>query len=148
MLAGLLAVALAGCGSTPPRPAKPDVDLHAPSATRRLEAVAVTEKQHDPSQVPALIDRLDDDDPAVRMMAGSSLTAITGHDTGYRPYASPAERLRQVALWRAWWGTQTGGQPPSSSGCPLPKRPSSPAASAPGTGGAGYTQGSTHVGSP
>jgi len=141
--------AIVGCGSTTPRPAVPDVDLHHPSATRRLEAVTVTAKQRDLAQVPTLIDRLDDEDPAVRLMAGSTLVSLTGHDTGYRPYASSEERQRQQATWRAWWSSQGHGAAPAApSPSPAGTRAPTPVGSAPRAGGAGYTQGATHGGPP
>ncbi len=113
---------------------RPEYDLRDPSATRRLAAVSTVEKSGDRSQVPVLIELLDDDDESVRMAAGSALKSLTGHDTGYRAFGSPAERREHVARWRAWWAASGGSRSPV------------PSASSPGT--AGYGVGGAHVRAP
>ncbi len=112
----------AGCGTPAPRPLTPEFDLRHPSATRRVEAVSATMAARDTTQVPALILLLEDDDDAVRLSAGAALRELTGHDTGYRAFAPPAERARQAAEWRAWWASR-GGAPapaPAPTGAPPP----------------------------
>lgn len=49
-----------------------------------------------------LIERLEDEDPVVRMAAHESLRKLSGEDFGYRSWAPPAEQERAVARWRAW----------------------------------------------
>jgi HEAT repeat protein len=100
---------LSACGSTAPRPVHPETDLHHPSATRRLEAVAAVDRSQDLAHVPALIELLDDPDPGVRLTASQALRDLTGRDTGYRAYGTPEERARQVAEWRSWWASRTSG---------------------------------------
>ena len=118
-----IAVALAGglvaaCGSTDPRPIRPEFDLHSSDASRRTQAVAQTNSTRDTSQVPALINLLDDDDAAARLAAGKALRDLTGHDTGYRAYAPPAERARQMEIWRAYWAAKNGNAAPARTSAP------------------------------
>jgi HEAT repeat protein len=103
LLAGLV---LGGCGETARRAVRPETDLVHPFAGVRMRAVGEVRRTGDTEYVPALIERLDDDDPAVRLAAGEALVELTGHDTGYEPWAEPAERRRQVAAWRAWWANR------------------------------------------
>jgi hypothetical protein len=81
---------------------RPEFDLHHPSGTIRAQAVEAVVERRDTSHLLGLVDRLDDDDPAVRLAAGGALRDLTGHDTGYRPYLPTAERRRHQELWRAW----------------------------------------------
>jgi HEAT repeat protein len=121
----LLGVA-AGCGAEPsPRPVRPEFDLHHPSGTIRLHAIAQVAARRETSQVPALIERLDDEDPAVRLQAAAALREITGHDTGYEAYFSPAERQRHVGLWRAWWAARSRAAPVPATRPPTPVPPPS-----------------------
>jgi HEAT repeat protein len=53
--------------------------------------------------IPALIDRLEDDDPVVRLSAHEALRRRTGEQFGFLPWADPPERARAVARWRSWW---------------------------------------------
>jgi hypothetical protein len=115
-LAAATPLLLAACGSTNPRPVQPETDLHHPSATRRLEAVAAVTSSRDMGHVPALIEMLEDPDPGVRMTAGQSLKELTGRDTGYRPFGPPEERARQAAQWRAWWASRGAGAAPATQG--------------------------------
>jgi HEAT repeat protein len=107
----LLGVLLAACANDRPRPIRPADDLRDPSSTRRVQAVSEVRRQRAAEHVPALIELLDDEDPAVRLVAGAALVDLTGRDTGYRPQADPAERRRQVEDWRRWWAA-TGAVPP------------------------------------
>lgn len=103
-LALLLAVGmLAACGETSRRVVQPEEDLVHPHAGVRMRAVGEVRRAGGTEHVPALIELLDDDDPAVRLATGSTLVELTGHDTGYEPWAGPAERRAQVEVWRAWW---------------------------------------------
>jgi len=132
-LAGVI-LFVPACASNESRPVRPEYDLRDPSATRRLVAIAAVEKSGDRTQVPVLIEMLDDDDDSVRMSAGSALKALTGHDTGYRAFGSPEERRAHVVRWRAWWATSNRGAPPVRI--------------APSPTPAGYTSGSADVRAP
>ncbi len=105
----LLSLLLAGCASDDTRPVDPDVDIYAPSGTRRAQAVQMVAAAGDASYVPELIALLDDRDETVRLQAHATLKEMTGHDTGYAPYMERAERAEHVARWRSWWETQQGG---------------------------------------
>lgn len=104
VLAVLLAAGLlAACGQTAQRVVRPENDLVHPHAWVRMRAVGEARRAGGTEHVPALIELLDDDDPGVRMAAGSALVELTGRDTGYEPWAGPAERRVQVEAWRSWW---------------------------------------------
>jgi HEAT repeat protein len=101
--AALALLLLAGCAAEPrPAPIRPEQDLHHPDPRRRTQAVQVVARERRPEHVPDLIELLDDEDPAVRMVAGATLSELTGRDTGYRAFASAEERRAQVRAWRAW----------------------------------------------
>lgn len=110
----LLALLALGACSSPPRPLRPAEDLASPNPSIRAQAAGEAARLGLDGLVPALIELLDDEDATVRLMAGRSLRLLTGHDTGYRPYASPDEQRAQVEAWRAWWAgrTASGGSQP------------------------------------
>lgn len=56
--------------------------------------------------VPALLDRLDDRDPVVRLAAYEELHKGTGQTFGYVPWATEGERKSAVERWREWWRTR------------------------------------------
>jgi HEAT repeat protein len=99
----LLALALCACGETARRALPIEDALLDPYAGNRMRAVAEVGRSGDIAHVPVLIEMLDDDDPGVRLAAGSTLRELTGHDTGYEPWAEPAALRAQVLTWRAWW---------------------------------------------
>lgn len=107
-MVGVVGALLPGCLSAAPRRIRPAEDLVDPSPTRRLEAVSETARIRDRSQVPLLIECLDDEDEGVRLLAGATLTDLTGRDTGYVAFAPPVERRRQVEDWRRWWASPEG----------------------------------------
>ncbi len=103
----LILCVLGGCQSEEafaPRPL--DQAIKHPSPGVRVAAVQRAIQSGDTSEVPELIEMLDDEDPTVRMLASSSLKRITGRDTGYLPYASPEVRRSQRDAWRLWWASQ------------------------------------------
>jgi HEAT repeat protein len=108
---GLLLLAGA-CVDDRRRPLRPTEDIHDPNPTRRAQAVGELGRTATPDQVPLLIESLDDEDEAVRLAAGRALVDLTGHDTGYRAYAEPAELRRQVEAWRAWYAASPAGKGP------------------------------------
>jgi hypothetical protein len=64
--------------------------------------------------VPALLERLNDADPVVRLAAHEELRKRTGQDFGYRPWDDRAERAPAIARWQAWWsGLASGPVQPS-----------------------------------
>lgn len=106
-LAGLLLLVV-GCGTPGPRPVDPRRDLHDPSPARRTQAVLMVAQERREASVPALIEMLDDEDPAVRLAAAETLTRLTGRATDYRPWDDATRRRAAVLDWRAWWASQPG----------------------------------------
>lgn len=78
----------------------------APHAFRKLQPTPATVRASsvgsDTQVVPALVNRLDDEDPVVRMAAGEELRRRTGKDFGFIAWASPEERAAAIARWKAW----------------------------------------------
>lgn len=62
----------------------------APAGVDRQEAAA------------ALVDRLDDEDEAVRFFAIAALDRLTGQRFGYRSWSPPGTRTSAVDRWRAY----------------------------------------------
>jgi HEAT repeats len=81
----------------------------------RARAVGLGRRRDDAKVIPALVNRLDDQDPVVRLAAYEELRQRTGQDFGYVPWASPEERAGAVGRWRAWIG-----QSPAMAGSPRP----------------------------
>ncbi len=99
-----------------------------PAPVVRARAVVLGRRQADSQVMPALVDRLSDSDPVVRLAAHEELRKRTGRDFGYVPWASPEERAGAVEQWRAFVGQGTGrpnrpGRPqaPPSPSKALPK---------------------------
>ena len=75
----------------------------------------------DSQVIPALIERLADADPVVRLAAHEELRKRTGRDFGYVPWASPEERAGAIGRWRSLGDSGarksgTGGPADGSSG--------------------------------
>jgi hypothetical protein len=87
-----------GCGLAPHSFRK----LQPPAATVRARSVGGDPRTADPNVVPALVGRLEDDDPVVRLAAGEELRKRTGQDFGFVAWASPEERSAAIARWRSW----------------------------------------------
>ncbi len=119
---GLVALMGAGCFPT----LEPAFDSPAPA--KRLDAIVDAAARDDRSTVPPLIDMLDSDDPAERMLAIRALERISGGQTfGYR-YADPEWRRREsINRWVKWAESDTAGSPTG------PETQSDPGRSPPGT---------------
>jgi len=76
--------------------------IQSPAPVVRARAVGLGRSQPDSLVVPALVDRLGDADPVVRLAAYEELRKRTGRDFGYLPWASPEERASAIDRWRAW----------------------------------------------
>lgn len=111
----VLLLGLCGCASDDAGPRiDPSRDLFDPNAAVRTKAVHQAVREGGRSQVPRLIELLDDSDPGVRLAAGRGLRTLTGRDTGYRADLLPSERREQVLEWRAWYSSSPSGPPPGS----------------------------------
>lgn len=78
-----------------------------------MYAIERTARSGDSSEARRLVEQLDSDDPAVRMMAIGALERLTGTTHGYRHYDPPLERRAAIARWqeaceRGELGTPTG----------------------------------------
>jgi HEAT repeats len=76
----------------------------------RARAVGLSGQKPDAEALPALLARLDDSDPVVRLAAHEELRKRTGQDFGYLPWASPEERSTAVGRWRAWVSQAPAGK--------------------------------------
>jgi hypothetical protein len=108
----LLVVAAHACGCAHGPRDFGKIESQAPLT--RARAVGLGGAKTDSQVVPALIGRLNDTDPVVRLAANEELRKRTGRDFGFVPWASDEERSRAVARWRTWLGH--GGR----SASPLP----------------------------
>jgi len=69
----------------------------------RARAVGLGNDQPEWVAVPAMIERLGDSDPVVRMTANDSLKERTHRDFQYVPWSPVEERTSAIDRWRAWW---------------------------------------------
>ena len=113
---------LSGCGLGPRNFRK----ITHPAPLVRARAMSLGYGQPDSVVLPALVGRLNDSDPVVRLAAHEELKRRTGHDLGYVPWASDEERTSAINRWRSWLtGAPVGaGQRPPQPRKSLP-RPSS-----------------------
>ena len=105
----VLAAALAsswGCAHGPKRFEK----IASTAPVVRARAVGLSAQKPDAEALPALLSRLDDSDPVVRLAAHEELRKRTGQDFGYLPWASPEERSNAVQQWRAWVAQAPAGR--------------------------------------
>lgn len=128
----LMAAASAGCFGH--QPLTEEQKMNSSAGVERTQAVLSVGERQDRSKIPTLINRLEDDDVAVRIAAINSLRSMTGQDFGYVAYDSEVKHRAAVVKWRAWWRTQGSNAPTQKQG--------EPARSAPrGPGGAGQPSG-------
>lgn len=97
-LAVLLAcVGVVACQAPPPTPS-----LTSDRAAERIPALIAESDKGADADYAALIDALEHDDPAVRLVASRSLLDLTGHGFGYRYHDERLDRLAAVQRWRDW----------------------------------------------
>jgi hypothetical protein len=94
-------VLLAGMGGscTAPRPAPNIAD---PDPTVKIAGIKQAVAKRDRSALPALVQELDSDDPAVRLYAMEALERIAGERFGYEYYLDEEQRKPSLARWREW----------------------------------------------
>jgi hypothetical protein len=95
----------------------------------RARSIGLASRAPDSQVLPALVGRLNDGDPVVRLAAHEELRRRTGQDFGYIPWAAPPERTAAVESWRAWIG---GDQLSTVQAIPSAVSPASPDKSLPG----------------
>ncbi len=66
----------------------------------RIGAIVQAAESEQTALLPNLVDRLEDEDSAVRFFAIMALEKLVGHRLGYSYSARPAERAKAVQAWR------------------------------------------------
>jgi hypothetical protein len=89
---------VAACGPGPGAFNRPAIQSE--NAGDRILAIKAAAETGDRSAVPLLVDRLEDEDEAVRMFAIIALERITGERFGYDYSKPPFERAAAVEYWR------------------------------------------------
>ena len=97
----IAAAMLAGCGRQVAE-VEYQQRIQDPQAAERVRAIVEALERDDRSALPLIVDRLDDEDAAVRLAAVSALREMTGQDFGYQPYGPLHERVEAVERWRTW----------------------------------------------
>ena len=92
----LLALSGAGCRLG----MNDSVALDSPDPAARVRAIRAAADRRDRTAVPLLVDRLEDEDEAVRFYAIAASRRITSKDHGYCYYHPAAARARAVERWR------------------------------------------------
>lgn len=98
-LALVLLATSQGCGMAKARNFR---KIQHPAPMVRARALSLGDRKPGAQVVPALVGRLDDPDPVVRMAANEELKRRTGRDFGYVPWAEDPERQAAVGRWRDW----------------------------------------------
>lgn len=103
------AVALSGCGGPASRSS---MSFESPDPSVRALAGVCAANHGDQSAVPRLVDRLEDEDEAVRFYAILALEKLTGTRLSYRYGGSEVTRRAGVERWRrflveSWDGGET-----------------------------------------
>lgn len=121
--AGLLLAGLAGlsCGSSV------QVGLESPEALGRILAIRQAGEAKNTRAVPLIVDRLEDEDEAVRLYAILALEKITGRRMGYDYAKPPVERAVSVERWRDFVreGRHVSGTGPGDRGTVVRAKPGS-----------------------
>ena len=98
------ALAALGWSCTAPRPAPNIAD---PDPQVKIAGIKQAVAKRDLSALPALVEQLDSDDPAVRFYAQQALERFAGEGFGYEYYQDEEERKAPLARWREWLKRQT-----------------------------------------
>ncbi|GMV98585.1 MAG: HEAT repeat domain-containing protein [Phycisphaerae bacterium] len=109
---GIAVLLSVGCG--PPRTPYPAA-LLSERPEERVAAIKHAARVGDQSAVPLLVDRLEDDDEAVRFYAILALEKLTGTRRGYDYGGPETQRWRAVEQWRRYLRERTGAGPPAGS---------------------------------
>ena len=106
----------AGVGGCNAMASRAKVSLESPDPSARVLAIVCAADRSDHSAVPLLVDRLEDEDAAVRLYAILALDRLTGMRLGYRYGASSVERRAGVERWRRFLTeSRQGGDVPQTS---------------------------------
>ncbi len=80
----------------------------------RIASAKDAARENDASAIPELIEMLDSDDPAARLVAIRTLERLTGQTLGYDHAARPFKRDQAVKQWVHWY--ESGGEMDPKSG--------------------------------
>ncbi len=83
-----------GCTAAEPRP---DFDAALPAS--RIAAIELALRSRDTSRTPQIVEQLDSDDRAVRLLAISALEILTGRTYGYHYDDPPSLREQAIKRW-------------------------------------------------
>ncbi len=91
-------VLLAAACTAPP----PQSDFSSPDAASRIVSIDAAVHDGDGSRVREIVEQLDSDDPAVRLVAISALVSLTGQTHGYHYDDPPSLRTSAIERWVAY----------------------------------------------
>ncbi|MCK6484049.1 MAG: HEAT repeat domain-containing protein [Phycisphaerae bacterium] len=77
-------------------------DIQSPDAERRLLAVRAAAQRGDRQALPLIVDRLEDEDAAVRFSAILALERLTGQRMGYQYSRPPETQSEAIRRWRRY----------------------------------------------
>jgi hypothetical protein len=98
VLLAALAACLGGCAG--------ETSFDSPESAARLRAIQRAAAKDDRASIPQLIEMLDSDDAAVRILSIRTLESMTGQTLGYDPTAPSYERTPAVDRWEGWYASQ------------------------------------------
>jgi len=99
---GLVVAAAAVAGAGCSHGAAYRADINSADVNERILAVRAAGVSRDQGAVPLLVDRLEDEDDAVRFYTILALDRITGTRLGFDYAQGDAERARAVSRWRRY----------------------------------------------
>lgn len=94
MATATLLGAMSGCA-----PPVSQGGFDAPDPASKIYAIEDAVRHNDRSEIQYIVEQLDSDDPAVRLVAISALQRLTGETYGYCHYAPRADREESVRRW-------------------------------------------------
>jgi hypothetical protein len=108
-------MAMAGCGGGGGSPTGGTIsaDLQSEYPEIRAKACIRAGDARDGAVIGLLVERLEDPETEVRMLAIDALDRITGQRQGYRWAAGADDRAAAVARWREWLRARAGIGPTS-----------------------------------
>lgn len=89
-------ISLTACA---PKASQGDFDSDNPAS--KLYAIRRAGEAGDRSKIPKLVEQLDSDDEAVRMLSINALKRITGEDLDYNAFDSAVDRQPAIRRWEA-----------------------------------------------
>jgi hypothetical protein len=117
----ILLVAIASAVSCGPSATEGGFDSANPAA--KMYAIEQAARTGDRTAIASIVEQLDSDDPAVRLLAIEALQRLTGQTYGYRHFDPPDVRREAIERWvQAVQPTPT----PTSAPADAPPAPASP----------------------